>query len=83
VSGAVSPGEAGGVPREVRGHTLVEDPTGPRTARMGGCRARRRRRITCAWYEADAAVHSNYTFTGCGRINRRLRRLGYVYQGET
>jgi hypothetical protein len=39
--------------------------------------------LATAWYEADAAVHSNYTFTGCGRTNRRVRRLGYVCQGMT
>ena len=41
-----------------------------------------RRRTTCS-DEADAAVHSNHTFTECGRTNWRIRRLGYKYQGMT
>ena len=41
-----------------------------------------RRRITCS-DEADAAVHSNHTFTECSRTNWRIRRLGYKYQGMT
>jgi hypothetical protein len=31
----------------------------------------------------DVVVHSNPAFTGCGRTNWRLRRLGYAYQGKT
>jgi hypothetical protein len=41
-----------------------------------------RRRTTCS-DEADAAVHSNHSFTECGRTNWRIRRLGYKYQGMT
>jgi hypothetical protein len=41
-----------------------------------------RRRTTCS-DEADAAVHSNHSFTECGRTNWGIRRLGYKYQGMT
>ncbi len=54
-----------------------------RTSRRTGDSPPTPQHVLASGARRDVAVHSNPTFTGCGRTNRRLRRLGYAYQGKT
>jgi hypothetical protein len=77
-----SPGTRRECPRRTNSARTTSSPV-TRTCRRTVIR--RRRRIPCLvrGRRSCPLEGSNPTFTGCGRTNRRLRRLGYAYQGKT